>query len=608
MSLLNELNHKYVDLHSEKEEAFWAHKMALSRCKPGDFEAKERNLKEFVTDEGILPRIRTELQRSDLGKEERTALEGWRRFFEVNAVESKEAKGLQDKLVTMEGELDRARRGMKLGYNDGSGKWIDAGSDKMRLVLATSPDEKTRRAAWEGLSSIGPFVLNNGYIEIVKERNRLGRLLGYEDYYDYKVNLFEGFSKKKLFELLGELESNTRVTCLARIEGLEKEQDLAAREPWNFEYLISGALTAQADPFMPFEGALSRWGRSFAAMEVSYQGATLQLDLVNRKGKEENGFMHGPFPGYVDNGKFLPARINFTANALPGQVGAGAKALGTFFHEGGHAAHFANIVMPAPCFSQEFAPTSVAFAETQSMFMDSLVEDPDWRLRYARTMAGQVMPKEIIRESVIKDHRYLAYRLRSMLMVPYAERAIYEMSDSELTPENITKRVLEIEREMVCLTAGVRPVLSVPHLLSGEASAYYHGYVLATMAVYHTRAYFKKKYGFIMDNPDVGKDLTEKYWRPGNSKTFLELVQNLTTEPFSAKATVDEVNEPGDSVLDAAEKAMENEGSIPRYTGPVDLNAHIRMVHGDELIASNDHGENFDEIDAKYSRWLRGLK
>lgn len=38
----------------------------------------------------------------------------------------------------------------------------------------------------QGLRSIGPFV-GPQFIEIVKERNRLARLLGYEDFYDYKV-------------------------------------------------------------------------------------------------------------------------------------------------------------------------------------------------------------------------------------------------------------------------------------------------------------------------------------------------------------------------------------------------------------------------------------
>ena len=51
---------------------------------------------------------------------------------------------------------------------------------------------------------------------------------------------------------------------------------------------------------------------------------------------------------------------------------------------GGHAAHFANIDQHSPFFSQERAPTSVAYAENQSMFLDSLIADGEWLARYAR--------------------------------------------------------------------------------------------------------------------------------------------------------------------------------------------------------------------------------
>ena len=69
-------------------------------------------------------------------------------------------------------------------------------------------------------------------------------------------------------------------------------------------------------------------------------------------------------------------------------------------HEAGHAAHFANIAMPSPLFSQERAPTSVPYAELQSMFLDSLVGDAAWQRRYAKTRDGEVMPFELIEESL----------------------------------------------------------------------------------------------------------------------------------------------------------------------------------------------------------------
>lgn len=48
-----------------------------------------------------------------------------------------------------------------------------------------------------------------------------------------------------------------------------------------------------------------------------------------------------------------------------------------------------------------------------------------------------------------------------------------------------------------------RPLMSVPHILADESSAYYHAYVLAEMSVHQTRAHFKQKYGQLVDNDQV---------------------------------------------------------------------------------------------------------
>ena len=105
-----------------------------------------------------------------------------------------------------------------------------------------------------------------------------------------------------------------------------------------------------------------------AALKASaicdFLSATLTLDLVDREGKFENGFCRSPELAFFDGDCWHPARINFTANAVIGQVGAGRDALYTLFHEGGHAAHFANIQKEAPCFSQESSLLSTSTGRT----------------------------------------------------------------------------------------------------------------------------------------------------------------------------------------------------------------------------------------------------
>ena len=69
-------------------------------------------------------------------------------------------------------------------------------------------------------------------------------------------------------------------------------------------------------------------------------------------------------------------------------------------------------------------------------------------------------------------------QLRAMLAVSYFEKALYELPDDEVTKENVIALAEKTELE-VQGGPGSRPMLSIPHLVSDEASCYYHGYTLA---------------------------------------------------------------------------------------------------------------------------------
>ena len=59
------------------------------------------------------------------------------------------------------------------------------------------------------------------------------------------------------------------------------------------------------------ERELDRELRSFLELaedRAREQGAELVLDLVDRKGKYENGFMHGPVPAWREHGELRRAR------------------------------------------------------------------------------------------------------------------------------------------------------------------------------------------------------------------------------------------------------------------------------------------------------------
>jgi Zn-dependent oligopeptidase len=584
-------NHAYEAKHKAYEDNFWSTKMNLKGNSITELTRTKSELDEFLGDEKMLLRVQEYLKVNGLDTQDLKALQCFEKTFKCYIVQDESARKLKNRIDQLESELQQSRNKMKLGYtvND---EFKEASSVQLRNLMNTNSDVNVRKAAYEGLCSIGPFVAER-FCEIVKLRNQFARKLGYKCFYDMKVNQAEGFDKETLFKILDGLLERARPLITKAREKLCKEKGEDALLPFNLSYSMSGDLNQLKNPYFPFENAVDCWARSFAALGISYEGATMQLDLCDRAGKYSNGFCHWPQPAWVSSKGWIPSRANFTSLATPSAVGSGYTALVTLMHEGGHAAHFANIKQHSPLYSQERAPTSVAYAENQSMFLDSLVGDAAWLSRYAKNDKGEIIPWELIERTIRETHEYKVFALGAMLAVPMFERRLYELEEADITPENIMELANQIEMQ-VQGGFSPRPLMSVPHILSDESAAYYHGYVLAEMSVHQTRDFFLKKYGSIVDNPSIGRDLTEFYWKSGNSEKFLDLVKNLTGKPLSGDAWVDSLKVGNEELL-TTEKIVYEDGLVKGPTfkpgDEVDLNMRVKFVHGDDLIAdSQTHG------------------
>ncbi|MES1178011.1 MAG: M3 family metallopeptidase [Myxococcales bacterium] len=604
---LDSLDERYAALHTAKEDAFWSAKMGLGED-PGksqaELDARDLALQQFLQDPRQLTGLRALLP-SAATDELRLRAEGWERTFAAHTIDSPAGAALAEELAADDGRLQIARGEMKLGFQDPAQGFVAASSVKLSNMIQNDANEARRRAAFDGLRSIEQYVLEHGFLELVAKRNRLGRLLGAEDYYDWKTKRIEGMSKSELFTLLDELEERTRPAAQAFVDRARAKHGEPASKPWNIGHLTSGDVTRDMDPYFSFRSAIDRWGRSFGGLGVRYAGAELVLDLLDRQGKYENGFMHGPVVAWRQHGTRIPARIQFTANALPGALGAGHRALKTLFHEGGHAAHFANIDMPSPCFGQEFAPTSTSFAETQSMFLDSLPDDADWQQRYALDAQGSPVPIALIDRSIAANQPKAAWIMRSMLSVCYAEKAIYELPSEALTAERVLAVLREVEQKMLFMAGGsARPTLSIPHLLSGDFSATYHGYVLAQMAVAQARTHFQTRDGHLVDNPRVGPELAKVWWQPGNSVGFTEFIRRLTGHALSAVPLADRLNQSAEQRRLEAHESIAKLVDIPPAGGPLDLDARIHVVHGAESVAELDG--DFARFAAQFANWIDG--
>ncbi|WP_145554965.1 M3 family metallopeptidase [Yersinia canariae] len=592
------LNKDYLAVHQAKEDLFWLNYMGLGgEDIAQQFSAAETIYKRFIAQSYRLKELRDLI--AQLKNEPATAerdellhgLQGWYRFFDCNAIEDPETQTLLDEIIAAESSLYQRRKPFILTHLNAAGERVPASLGELLTNQGTNENAECRHSSHLALRELEQWLLHNGLPELISLRNRFARRMGYRNYFDYKVNKTEQMTPEQLFAILDRFEVQTREANLRSLQQLAQEKGPETLEPWNIRFASGGDVTRQLDPYFPFAESLDRWVKSFKRLHIGFRGAQMNLDLLVRKGKYENGFMHGPVPPFVDQGKWIPARINFTSLAKPDQVGSGASGLNTLFHEGGHAAHFSNIVQNAPCFSQEFPPTSMAYAETQSMFCDSLLDDADWIKRYAKNNEGESVPDALIQESIRARQPMRAFNERHILLVPYFEWQLYQWDDAQCTPEAMTQLARDIELKILGVSGSPRPTLAIPHLLSMESACSYQGYLLALMAVEQTRAFFLKRDGYLTDNPAIGPDLAEHYWRPGNSVSHDETLRSLTGEGFNPDYLAKVCNQTVTEAWDEARKTIELAAMRPQLAADFDLNVTMRVIDGDELLADNQQGD-----------------
>eukprot|EP00960_Hanusia_phi_P074464 768248-Hanusia_phi.AAC.5 len=389
------VNTEYEKVHRTFEEQFWGTKMGLPNGTPladgktpkeysvEQLTRTKQEMENFLADEQKLEQSRKWLQDSGLNAEQAKVLKLFERTFGCYIMESEQARIYREEATKLEGSLNDKRNKMSLGANMPGKGFVEMSSVGLREKLRTAESEEERKACYEGLTGIGSFVLSNGFIEIVKLRNKMAKALGYVDYYDYKVRQAEGFSKDRLFEILDTLEKGTRDLMLQARAKLASDKGEMALKPWNMVYCMSGDVVKKLDPYFPFEKSVERWGRrfvqhrsmtlavsyfsiSFSRLGIQYRGAIMDLgrssilscsltltapsfpsDLLDRKGKYSNGFCHWPQVGSDSSlllsgadakvkpawrkpdGSWQPALTHFTSLANPRSVGSGHTALTT---------------------------------------------------------------------------------------------------------------------------------------------------------------------------------------------------------------------------------------------------------------------------------------
>ena len=357
------------------------------------------------------------------------------KISELSSEFSKNMNTAEDFLVLNEKEVDGLPENFKNTYR------LEDGSYKIPIINATglvvsNASSSEIRKAYSIKKANKAAELNLPILDsLISKRSQLGKLMGYDSYAGYNLELKMAKTPEKVWEFINELLAESKAKALKDIEALKtvRNTDLNTLDddspinPWDLRYYNNQLLKTKYKldyqkmrDYLPMEACLegmlslyqellglefkkvenpSVWHKDVTMYEV-YEGEKLKgyfyLDLYPRPNKE-TWFYGVPLSSGMQtaNGYEVPVAMllgNFTkaTDELPSLISFGE--LNTLFHEFGHIVNMMSYEGEYNILSS----TKSDFAEAMSQIFENWLDDYEIISSFARHYkTGEVFPKSL---------------------------------------------------------------------------------------------------------------------------------------------------------------------------------------------------------------------
>ncbi|HNW69063.1 MAG TPA: M2 family metallopeptidase [Bacteroidales bacterium] len=397
-------------------------------------------------------------------------------------------------------------------------------------ILRSSTDSKLLQETWNASKKSGA-VVSAKVIELVKMRNEAAKELGFKNYHEMSLKLSEQ-DPAEIEKLFNELDSltadafkslkNDIDTYFADRYKIKKEELM----PWHYQNRFfqeaPNIYPVNLDTYYEGKDIIEVTKAYYKGIGMDIEDMLKKSDMFERKGKNQHAFCMD-----VDKEGDVRVLCNTKNNSYW---------MNTLLHEFGHAVYSKYTDRQLPFFLRDAAHTFTT--EAVAMFFGRLSSNPQWMIENLG-----ISPEEAKK---IADDCYKTLRLEQLTFSRWAqvmyrfEKGMYENPDQDL---NKLWWDLVEKYQMLKRPEGRNEPDWASKIHVALYPCYYHNYLMGELLASQFSYYIAKNYYKTEDlkslsfgnNPEVGKYMIEKVFKPGMKYEWNNMIEKATGEKLTAK-------------------------------------------------------------------------